>query len=128
MTALSAAVAEAVDAVRAHFADVPVEVIPDGAGGADVIVEQVDVGSTYDPSVTWLGFHINAAYPASDVYPHYAGRLSRADGQALGEAITLTTWHDRLAIQISRSSKQWNPAIDNAALKAEKVLLWLASR
>ncbi|WP_235498166.1 hypothetical protein [Frankia sp. R43] len=105
-----------------------VEVIPDGAGGADVIVEQVDVGSTYDPSVTWLGFHINAAYPASDVYPHYAGRLSRADGQALGEAITLTTWHDRPAIQISRSSKQWNPAIDNAALKAEKVLLWLASR
>ena len=43
MTVPTPAVAGAIDAVRGHFAGKPVEVIPDGAGGAFVIV-----------SVLWL--------------------------------------------------------------------------
>ncbi len=128
MTQLTVAVAEAADAVRANFADHAVEVNPDGAGGAFVIVSDVAVGPGYTPATTWLGFHLNAAYPASDVYPHYVGVLARADGRGLGEAIAPTEWQGRSALQLSRRSNRWNPAVDNAANKAERILKWLADR
>jgi len=128
MTQLTAAVAEAVGAIRANFAGHAVEVNPDGAGGALVIVSDVAVGPRYIPAATWLGFHLNAAYPASDVYPHYVGVLARADGRGLGEAITPTTWQGRPGLQLSRRSNRWNPAVDNAANKAERILKWLADR
>jgi hypothetical protein len=128
VTELTPAVAEAVAAVQAHFAGKPVEVSPDGGGGAFLIIEEVDVGPLYTPSTTWLGFHINATYPASDVYPHFVGALTRTDGSGLGEAIAVTTWRDRPALQLSRKSNRWNSAIDNAANKAERVLRWLTVR
>lgn len=128
MTALAPAVAEAVEAVRVHFAGKPVQVTPDGSGGAFVIVDDITVGPTFRPSTTWLGFQVNAAYPHSDVYPHYVGLLARVDGQALGDAISPTTWQDRPALQLSRRSNRWNPAIDNAANKAERMITWLADR
>ena len=31
-------------------------------------------------------------------------------------------------MQLSRRSKGWNPAVDNAALKAEKVITWLTAQ
>lgn len=123
---LTTAVAAAVAAVRDHFAGHPVQVVPDGAGGAFLIVDQVQVGPAYTPSVTWLGFQINAAYPVSDVYPHYTGLLARADGQPLGQAISQVTFQERPALQLSRRSNRWQPGVDNAALKAEKVITWLA--
>jgi hypothetical protein len=126
--ALSAAVAEAIDAVRDQFADTTVDVAPDGAGGAYIVVESIDVAPLYDPPATWLGFHLNATYPASDVYPHYTGPLARTDGQPHGSAIQQVTWRDRPALQLSRRSNRWNPAVDNAALKAQKVLTWLTSQ
>jgi hypothetical protein len=99
-----------------------------GAGGAVVIIENVTVGERYRPSSTWLGFQINAAYPDSDVYPHYAGELARVDGQPHGPAIQAMTWNGRPGLQISRRSNRWNPATDNAALKAQKVIQWLATK
>jgi len=128
VTELTAAVADAVGAVRAHFAGKPVEVVPDGAGGAYVTIEDIDVGPLYTPSTTWLGFHMNAAYPASDVYPHFVGALTRIDGSALGEAITAATWRGRSGLQLSRRSNRWNPALDNAVNKAERTLRWLTIR
>jgi hypothetical protein len=128
VTQLTTAVAMAVDAVRANFAGHPVEVSPDGAGGAFVIVKDVAVGTRYLPHSTWMGFHVNSAYPASDVYPHYVGVLARSDGSPLGDAISQTTWQGRAALQLSRKSNGWNPAVDNAANKAERVLKWLADR
>jgi len=128
MTQLTAAVAEAADAVRANFAGHAVEVNPDGAGGAFIVVSDVAIGPRYTPATTWLGFHLNAAYPASDVYPHYVGVLTRTDGRGLGEAIAPTEWQGRSGLQLSRRSNQWNPAIDNAANKAERILKWLADR
>lgn len=121
-------VSTAVAAVRAHFAGKPVEVVPDGAGGATVIVDHVDLGERYTPSTTWLGFHISAAYPQADVYPHYLGRVTRADGQAHGDAVQLVDWNGKQALQLSRRSNGWNSAIDNAALKAEKVIKWFTTK
>ena len=122
------AVAVAVEAVRAHFAGKPVEVTPDGSGGAYVIIADIEVGGRYRPPVTWLGFQVNAAYPSSDVYPHYTERLARVDGQPHGPAIQEVTWRERPAMQLSRRSSRWNPAVDNAALKAEKVITWLTAQ
>ncbi|WP_371783901.1 hypothetical protein [Streptosporangium subroseum] len=121
-------VVEAVNAVRAHFAGKPVEVVPDGAGGAHVFIEEIEVGLLYTPDVTWLGFHIDSAHPHSDVYPHYVGRLTRTDGVSLGEAITEHDYQGRPALQLSRRSNRWNPAIDTAANKAERILKWLCDR
>jgi hypothetical protein len=128
VTVLTPAVAGAIDAVRGHFAGKPVEVIPDGAGGAFIIISGIEVGAHYAPVVTWLGFQVNAAYPASDVYPHYTGRLARTDGRAHGQAIQQVTWQGREALQLSRKSNGWNPEVDSAALKAQKVIRWLASQ
>jgi hypothetical protein len=128
VTVLTSAVAGSIGAVRGHFTGKPVEVIPDGAGGAFVIVSDIEVGARYAPAVTWLGFQVNAAYPASDVYPHYTGRLARTDGRAHGQAIQQVTWQGRDALQLSRRSSRWNPAVDTAALKAEKVIRWLATQ
>jgi hypothetical protein len=128
VTALVPAVAEAVEAVRVNFAGKPVEVVPDGSGGAFVTVHDVAVGPHYNPSTTWLGFQINAAYPHSDIYPHYVGPLARADGQGLGDAVSAATWQGRPALQLSRRSNRWNPAVDNAANKAERIIKWLADR
>jgi len=122
------AVAEAADAVRAHFAGLPVEVTPDGVGGAFVIVDGVDVGSSYTPRTTWLGFHLSAAYPDADPYPHYVGDLVRVDGQPHGSAIQRVTWQQRPALQISRRSNHRNPTVDNAALKAERIRQWLGDQ
>jgi hypothetical protein len=52
--------------------------------------------------------------------------LNRIDGQAHGAGISTTTWQNRPALQLSRRSNGWNPAVDSAALKAEKVITWLA--
>jgi hypothetical protein len=128
VTALTPAVATAVDAVREHFAGKPVEVTADGAGGAFLIVNDVEVGPGYIPSTTWLGFQISAAYPSADVYPHYVGRLTRTDGQPHGQAIQHVDWRDRPVLQLSRRSNGWQVGIDNAALKAEKVITWLVTQ
>jgi hypothetical protein len=127
-TAVTAAVAAAVTAVETQFTDHSVEVLPDGTGGAVVIIGDVDVGDRYNPSTTWLGFQVSAAYPAADVYPHYVGRVVRQDGQPHGPAIQQVTWRNRPALQLSRRSNGWNPALDNAALKAEKVIMWLVTQ
>lgn len=127
MTPPNPAVAAAIDAVRAQFVDHQVEVTPDGAGGANVIIHSIEVGDRYNPSSTWLGFQVNAAYPASDVYPHYLGVVTRVDGQPHGQGVGPTTWQERAALQLSRRSNGWNPAIDNAVLKAEKVIQWFSA-
>lgn len=128
MTELVPAVAEAVDAVRIHFAGHPVEVTSDGAGGATVVIDGVDVGPRYTPSTTWLGFHVSSAYPAADVYPHRVGLLQRVDGRPHGPAIQVVPWEGRPSLQISRRSTRWNPTVDSAANKAERILTWLAAQ
>ena len=127
MTTLTLAVTEAVAAVREHFAGHPVEVTPDGAGGAIVVIGDVDFGDPYTPRTTWLGFLIDAACPHSDIYPFYCGRVARVDGNAYGEGVQPVEWHDRPALQLSRRSNRRN-GFDNAVLKAQRVIQWFATK
>lgn len=127
MSEVTPAVAEAVAAVREHFAGHPVQVTPDGSGGAVVIIDNVSFGDHYKPSTTWLGFLIDAACPQSDIYPYYCGRMSRVDEQSHGEGVSETTWQDRLALQLSRRSNRRN-GFDNAVLKTERVIEWFATK
>jgi hypothetical protein len=124
VTTLTPEVEAAVSAVRAHFAGKPVEVVPDGAGGATLVVDEVDLGDHYTPRTSWLGFHISSAYPQADVYPHYIARVSRTDGQTHGQAVQPVDWNGRATLQLSRRSPTVKPRLDNAALKAEKVISW----
>jgi hypothetical protein len=128
VTAPSSTISAAVDEVREHFASKSVEVLPDDNGGVFVIINDIEVGPRYTPATTWLGFQLNAAYPASDVYPHFVGMHTRTDNQGYGDGITPTTWRGRPALQLSRRSRAWNPQFDTAALKAEKVITWLTTR
>jgi hypothetical protein len=56
------------------------------------------------------------------------GDLVRVDGQPHGRAIQQVSWQDRPALQISRRSNHRNPAVDSAALKAERIRRWLADQ
>ena len=68
-------------------------------------------------------------YPNSDVYPHFTDIiLQRRDNNVLGQGLSKTTWQNKPAIQVSRRSKRWNPAVDNAAIKLAKVLNWLKTQ
>lgn len=126
---IAASVVEpAVAAVRDQFAGHAVDTVSDGAGGVFVTVDDIDLGPSYTPNVTWLGFHINSAYPHSDVYPHYIGRVTRVDNQAHGVAVQQVDWRGRPALQLSRRSNRWNSATDTAALKAEKVMTWFRAQ
>lgn len=125
-------VQEAVEQVRAHFADAAVTAEPDGSGGMYVVVDPVQAGDRYTPQQTWLGFQITAAYPDADVYPHYTGLLARADGQPHGQAVQqIAAWQGRPGgpvLQISRRSNQWSPAVDSAVNKSVRILAWLADQ
>ena len=126
------AVQEAVEQVRAHFAEAAVTAVPDGGGGVYVVVDPVRAGDRYTAKETWLGFQITAAYPDADVYPHYTGLLARADGQPHGQPIQqIPQWQGRPGgpvLQISRCSRQWNPAVDSAVNKSVRILAWLAEQ
>lgn len=118
----------AVAAVRDQFAGHAVNTVSDGVGGVFVTIDDIDLGPNYTPNLTWLGFHINSAYPHSDVYPHYIGRVTRLDQQAHGVAVQPVDWRGRPALQLSRRSNRWNSARDTAALKAEKVITWFRAQ
>ena len=123
-----AAVLDGVAGVREQFPGHTVEVTADGSGGVIVIVEDMPTGGPYVEETTWLGFQISSAHPMADVYPHFVGRLTRTDEGAHGEGFSETTWQDRPALQLSRRSNRWDSTMDTAALKAMKVLTWMASR
>jgi hypothetical protein len=124
--AVGAAIAEL---VRSFGADT-VSFTEDGEGGANVVVEGISLGGPWASKDTWVGFRINFTYPYGDIYPHFVrGDLARRDGaQALGEAMSATTFLDRQAIQISRRSSRRDPARETALIKLHKVVEWLRAR
>jgi hypothetical protein len=110
------------------FPDATVEVRED-ADGVVVLLDPVDPGPPYVQRETWIGFRITFQYPYSDCYPHFVrGDLARADSAGPGEGMTVTTFENRPAVQISRRSNRLNPATDTALVKLHKVLHWLASQ
>ena len=124
-------VAAAIEELREAFSEATVTAREDAEGGAFVTVDPVDLGRPYAQAETWVKFHITFQYPYSDVYPHFVRPdLARADGQPLGEGMSLGTFggDGEPAVQISRRSNNLNPATDTAALKLAKVLRWLKTR
>jgi hypothetical protein len=120
-------VAHAIEQIRLAFAPSAVTVDDDGSGGAYVIVEVVDLGPKFVPQHSWLGGHLTAQTPYSDVYPIYGGgELLRADGRPFQPPLSLGhQFRGRPALQISRRSNRLDPQLQTPALKFSKVLHYL---
>ena len=126
MSTIVPAVAEAIEEIRRTFDQCVVEVVPDGSGGAEVVVRGIPMGCPYVQPEVWLGFRMTFQYPYADVYPHFTDpELVRADGATLGGGFGTATFQGQPAIQISRRSNRLNPETDTAALKLLKVLRWM---
>jgi hypothetical protein len=124
-------VQQAIIDLREVFSGHPIEVIPEAQGGAYVIVSEVTLGESFTPSVTWFGFYITFQYPGADIYPHFMGaEVKKANDCAIRQdgVSGPTAWQGRAAVQLSRRSNRWNPAVDTAALKLLKVIEWVKSK
>lgn len=129
MSAPTAAVEKAIGELRASFSDNPLEVTPDGSGGAFITMQAIPLGPPWAQADTWIGFQITFQYPYADVYPHFVrSDLSRADGKPLGAGLGIAQFRGQAAVQVSRRSNKLNPATDTATLKLLKVLKWLRSQ
>jgi hypothetical protein len=124
---MNAEVGRAVQAIRHSFEGASVVVEEDGAGGAYVFIEPVDLGTRFGPCTTWIGAHLTAQTPYSDVYPLFIGpNVSWVDGRAFSPPITVGhTFRGRAAIQVSRRSNKRDPKLEPPVAKINKVLNWL---
>ena len=120
----------AIKGLKASFPGAAIEIEEDGAGGARVRVESAEICAQYQQRTTWLGGHLPPQIPYADVYPLFVrGDLSRADGRALGEAMSNGhTFMGRSAVQVSRRSNARDPNIETPAMKFLKVLAWINGR
>lgn len=120
-------VADAIEELKRAFPFSTVTVNEDGQGGAYVIVEAVDIGARFVPSVTWMGGHITALYPYADIYPVFIdAAVCRDDGVGFDAPITHGhSFAGRLAIQISRINHQVQNCPQTAVAKFNKVLDYL---
>lgn len=118
---------EAITELKNAYGETKVEAIPDNEGGAFVIVRDLSLGDMYVPSIIWCGFRITHAYPIAQVYPHFVNlELKRKDGKPFGGGFSSPVeWNKLQTIQISRTSRNWNPALDTAHLKLQKVIQWM---
>ena len=110
----------------------------DGNGGAYVIVDGVDIGSSFEPATSWIGFHITWSYPDADVYPHfidpglrYVGTGEAPNQYPDGSLPTSMTRGATMpgfqlaAIQVSRRSTRRNAESDSALGKLLRVVHFL---
>ena len=122
---MNSGVAQAIEELRRCFPEAEVVARAKEDGGCVVTMNPIDVGSKYEPQLTWMKFEIAYQYPYADVYPLFmSSELSRTDGKPHGEGITLSEFHGERALQLSRRNNGLNPAIDTAALKVTKVIKW----
>ena len=120
-------VEKAVRALRESFAGAELSVAEDGGGGAYVFIEPVDLGPRFKPSATWLGGHLTAQTPYSDVYPLFVGAEVRwTNGRPFAAPVTLGhTFRGRPAIQVSRRAKRGASGLEPPVTKFNRVLHWL---
>jgi hypothetical protein len=135
---MKAEVAEAIEQIKR--AAVGVRSVPDADGGACVLVDGIDIGSAFSPSVTWIAFPITWAYPDTDCYPHfidpgikYVGSgpapNQHPDGN-LPKSITrgaTVPGFNCAASQVSRKANRRNADTDTALLKLMRVIDFLRS-
>ena len=120
-------VANAVEELKRAFPSSDVCSREDGDGGAYITVENVVIGSQYEPSSTWLGGHITALYPYADIYPLFmADNVRRVDGVAFEPPVTPgAQFLERPALQISRRNNHTQSYPQTAVAKFMKVLHYL---
>ncbi len=119
----------AIREIAAAFPRCALESADDGQGGAFITLKDVPITGPYEQEASWFGFRITHTYPYADIYPHFVRHdLSRRDEKPLGAALSLGTFRNQPAIQISRRSNRHNAATDTALLKLQKVIKWLTSR
>jgi len=138
---LKAEVENALAEIAAGMPGKKLESKEDDSGGAVALVHDLAIGSSFDPSTSWIGFHVTFAYPDADVYPHFLGPEIRyvGDGDApnqhpdgnLPTAMTRgasLALFDLPAIQVSRRSNRRDAGTDSALQKLLRVLDFLRSR
>ena len=120
-------VADAIEELKKAFPSSAVTCSEDGEGGARVIVEGVDIGKRFIPSVTWMGGHITAHHPYADIYPVFMdATVRRVDGQEFSAPITCGhSFAGRPAIQISRRNNRIQNGPQTAVAKFMKIIDFL---
>ena len=124
---VKAEVGEAIKELKQAFPGSQLTVSEDGQGGAHVMVESVAIGARYQPERSWLGGHIPAQYPYTDIYPVFMdAAVRRRDGKAFESPIT-TGQHfcGRPAIQISRRNNRIQNSGQTAVAKFLKIVDFL---
>lgn len=130
---LKPAVEQALTELRERLGTGAVQHKEDGAGGAYVIVNDIDLGEVYTDETrrSWMGFHIGFQYPMADIYPHFVRPdLKRVDGRAFGSGVGGPTQYEgygRDALQLSRRSNHRDPVTETALVKMLKVVEWIRS-
>lgn len=135
------AVEQAITDIERSLVGSRVRVHEDPDGGAFVIVDNVGIGPSFEPTTTWAGFHVTWSYPDADVYPHfidavvkYVGTGPAPNQHADGDLPTpmsrgaVMPGFDLPAIQVSRRSNRRNVATDTALQKLLRVLAFVRSR
>ena len=118
-------VQRALDELRRCFGEAEVTAHSKPDGGAIVTIESIDLGSAYTPQFSWIKFGISFQYPYADVYPLFVHPdVVRSDGRPHGNGISLGSFEGQGALQLSRRSNRWDPAVDTVALKVTKVIQW----
>lgn len=129
---LSPELVGATDELRATFPNSNVTVTPDEQGGAWIRIDPIDLGARWEPTKTWLAFHLAATYPYADIYPLFiAHDCHLVDGGGLPPALSTGASmpnREGTCLQVSRKSHRWDPTRDTAAIKALKVCDWLSGR
>ena len=120
-------VASAIEELKRAFPSSDVDSREDGNGGAYVIVEDVEIGSRFRPSSTWMGGHISALHPYADIYPLFiADNVRRVDGVAFEPPVTPgAQFLGRPALQVSRRNNHTQHFPQSAVAKFLKVLRFL---
>jgi hypothetical protein len=116
---MKAEVATGIEELKRQFATASLTVREDGQGGAYVTMDSIMLGPRYQPSDTWVGFHIPPQYPYAGIYPLFiGGNVVRADGVPFGEPLRGgQTFEGRSAIQVSRRNGAAQDGLQKAPAK-----------
>ena len=118
----------AIQELKDDFPNSTIVARSDNNGGADVILDGIELGTPYTTKETWFGFNIPYNYPYADVYPHFTDpNIKRGDKDIKdisGISYGYEFW-ERPAMQLSRRSTKKPESFINASAKLLGVKEWL---
>jgi len=97
--------------------------IPDGTGGANVTVAELELGPRWTRERADLTFNVPYNYPHAPIYPYYlpAGTTPQA---GLPQALQQVQWQGQQVVQVSLRNTNWDPSRDNAVGCVLQVRAW----